>query len=98
MPEVPSRYGNGQDTSPGIAHVERALARYRRDLGLMTGNLAPVTSDPDDLAILEHLAASNDPKRLIGDRKLRIKTLEATLALLKEDITEAGNLKLDAGH
>ncbi|MGQ0569344.1 MAG: hypothetical protein ACT4P5_07400 [Armatimonadota bacterium] len=74
------------------------MARYRRDLGLMIGNLAPVLSDPDDLAILEYLAASNDPKGLISDRKLRIKTLEATLALLQEDITETGAVKGDAGQ
>ncbi|MGH2405323.1 MAG: hypothetical protein ACRDGN_12820 [bacterium] len=67
-----------------IVHIEQALERYRRDLDLMTGSVAPSDTNVDDLAILDRFAWSDDQHELINDRRLRIKTLEAMLALLRE--------------
>ncbi|MGQ0548830.1 MAG: hypothetical protein ACT4PY_04070 [Armatimonadota bacterium] len=67
-----------------IAHIEQALERYKRDLGLMTGRLTPSLTDIDDGAIMDRLAWSEDQHGLISDRRLRIKTLEAMLELLRE--------------
>lgn len=71
-----------------MAHVRRAIDRYRRDLALMLGELDPIEGDLDDLAILERYAGAADKDTLISDRKLRIKTLEATLDILREDGSE----------
>ena len=67
-----------------IAHIEESLERYRRDLKLMTGRVAPSPTNIDDLAILDRFALSDDRYGLISDRRLRIKTLEAMLDLLQE--------------
>ncbi|MGH2372671.1 MAG: hypothetical protein ACRDIC_04220 [bacterium] len=67
-----------------IAHLEESLERYRRDLKLMTGRAAPSPTNIDDLAILDRFALSDDQPGLISDRRLRIKTLEAMLDLLRE--------------
>lgn len=67
-----------------ITHIEQALERYRRDLDLMTGSVAPSDTNIDDLAILDRFAWSDDQDELINDRRLRIKTLEAMLDLLRE--------------
>lgn len=67
-----------------IAHIEHTLERYKRDLGLMTGRLTPSPTDIDDGAIMDRLAWSEDQHGLISDRRLRIKTLEAMLQLLRE--------------
>jgi hypothetical protein len=40
----------------------------------------PAVPDPDDPAILDRDARSQDPEGLGTDRMLRVKTLEATLA------------------
>lgn len=69
-----------------IGHVRRTIERYQRDLALMLGQVDPIDGDLDDLAILERFAASEDKESLISDRKLRIKTLEATLEILREDL------------
>ncbi len=79
----------GRPTSGAIAHLDRVIARYERDLALLTGKLVPIRGDVDDLIILEYFAASDDQQGLIADRRLRIKTLEATIGLLQEHLTEA---------
>lgn len=66
-----------------IAHIEQSLERYRRDLGLMTGRLEPSPTNLDDHAILDRYSWSDDQPGLINDRRLRIKTLEAMLDLLR---------------
>ena len=71
-----------------IGHIRRTIDRYRRDLALMLGNVEPMDEDLDDLAIMERFLASADKERLISDRKLRIKTLQATLEILREDVGE----------
>lgn len=81
---LPSSVGEVPPRQLRIVHTERALARYKRDLALMLGTLAPAHPDVDDLATLECFASSDDPQGMINDRKLRIKTLEATIALLRE--------------
>lgn len=79
----------GRPTSGAIARLDRVIARYERDLALLTGKLVPIRGDVDDLIILEYFAASDDPQGLISDRRLRIKTLEATIGLLQEHVTGA---------
>lgn len=70
--------------TPAIIHVERAIDRYNRDLALLTGRLVPMRVDLDDLAFLDSITLSLDPQAIVNDRKLRIKTLEATLDMLRE--------------
>lgn len=67
-------------------HIRRTIDRYQRDLALMRGEAEPIDDDLDDLAILERFEAAEDRETLINDRKLRIKTLQATLEILREDI------------
>jgi hypothetical protein len=67
-----------------VAHIQESLDRYRRDLRLMTGRTTPNPTNIDDLAILDRFALSDDQSGLISDRRLRIKTLEAMLELLRE--------------
>jgi len=71
-----------------IGHIRRTIDRYQRDLALMQGDTEPMDEDLDDLAILERFQASDDKESLISDRKLRIKTLQATLEILREDVGE----------
>jgi hypothetical protein len=52
----------------------------------MTGQISPSSENLDDLTIMEAFAAARDKDSLIGDRKLRIKTLEATLEILQEGL------------
>ncbi len=73
-------------TSDAIVRLDRVIARYERDLALLTGKLVPIHGDVDDLIILEYFTASDDPGGLINDRRLRIKTLEATIDLLRETL------------
>jgi len=68
-----------------IGHIRRTIDRYQRDLALMLGQLEPLEGDLDDRAILERYAETEDKEGLISDRKLRIKTLQATLDILRED-------------
>ncbi len=69
-----------------MGHIRRTIDRYQRDLALMRGEIEPHDNDIDDLAILERFEASNDKEMLVNDRKLRIKTLQATLEILREDL------------
>lgn len=78
------RYRRAQRRSDAIAHVERAVARYTRDLALLSGRLIPIRANLDDLALLDLVASSPEPRTILNDRKLRVKTLEATLELLRE--------------
>jgi serine/threonine-protein kinase RsbW len=71
-----------------IGHIRRAIDRYQRDLALMLGKAEPLEADLDDLAIMERYHAADDKDTLVSDRKLRIKTLQATLEILREDIGE----------
>lgn len=71
-----------------IGHIRRTIDRYQRDLALMQGDAEPIDEDLDDLAIMERFLASADKDSLISDRKLRIKTLQATLEILREDVGE----------
>lgn len=71
-----------------IGHIRRTIDRYQRDLSLMLGQTEPLDEDLDDLAIMERFQAADDKESLISDRKLRIKTLQATLEILREDIEE----------
>lgn len=71
-----------------IGHIRRTIDRYQRDLALMQGDAEPLDEDLDDLAIMERFLASADKDSLISDRKLRIKTLQATLEILREDVGE----------
>ncbi|MDQ7829846.1 MAG: ATP-binding protein [Armatimonadota bacterium] len=83
----------GRRTAPSAAtltHLRRTIGRYRRDLELMRGQAAPDPDDLDDLAILERFARSQDPEGLVADRMLRVKTLEATLQILEEDLPAPG--------
>src|SRR3989442_4981434 len=73
-----------------IGPLRRTIDRYERDLALMLGDVEPIEGDLDDRAILERFAEADDKEGLVGDRKLRIKTLQATLEILKEDMSEAG--------
>lgn len=68
-----------------VGHIRRTIDRYQRDLALMRGEVEPLEGDLDDRAILERYAGADDKEGLISDRKLRIKTLQATLEILKED-------------
>lgn len=68
------------------AHIRRTLRRYERDLALMQGRMQPSDSNLDDLAILERFASTENRDSLINDRKLRIKTLEATLEILRDEL------------
>lgn len=68
-----------------IGHIRRAIDRYQHDLALMLGEVDPIEGDLDDLAILERFEAAEDKESLVSDRKLRIKTLQATLEILRED-------------
>ncbi len=68
-----------------IGHIRRRIDRYQRDLALMRGDVEPIEDDIDDLAILERFQAAKGKESLINDRKLRIKTLQATLEILRED-------------
>src|SRR2546425_10517693 len=74
-----------------IGHIRRTIDRYERDLALMLGDVEPIEGDLDDQAILERFAGADDKEGLVGDRKLRIKTLQATLEILKEDMGETGH-------
>lgn len=69
-----------------IGHIRQTIDRYRRDLGLMLGEIDPAEGDLDDIAILEQYHAADDKDAEISDRKLRIKTLEATLEILREEL------------
>ncbi len=69
-----------------IGHVWRTIDRYKRDLALMQGDVEPIGPDVDDLAILERFEATEDKETPINNRKLRIKTLQATLEILLEDL------------
>lgn len=69
-----------------IGHIRQTIERYRRDLALMVGEIEPTDGDLDDLAILEQYEAAHDKESFITDRKLRIKTLEATLDILREEL------------
>ncbi len=71
-----------------IGHIRRVIDRYQRDLALMLGKAEPLAADLDDLAIMERYNAADDKKMLVSDRKLRIKTLQATLEILREDLGE----------
>ncbi len=71
-----------------IGHIRRTIDRYQRDLALMLGETDPIDEDLDDLAIMERFLAADDKESLISDRKLRIKTLQATLEILREDVGE----------
>jgi len=71
-----------------VSHIRRAIDRYQRDLALMLGEAEPMDEDLDDLAIMERFLAADDKESLISDRKLRIKTLQATLEILREDMGE----------
>jgi len=71
-----------------IGHIRRTIDRYQRDLALMLGEAEPIDEDLDDLAIMERFQASADKESLISDRKLRIKTLQATLEILREEAGE----------
>ena len=71
-----------------IGHIRRTIDRYQRDLALMLGEAEPLAADLDDLAIMKRYHAADDKDTLVGDRKLRIKTLQATLEILREDIGE----------
>lgn len=73
---------------PTTGHIRRAMERYQRDLVLMLGEVEPIEGDIGDLAILERFEAADDKEWLIGDRKLRIKTLKATLEILREDLAD----------
>lgn len=73
---------------PTAGHIRRAIERYKRDLALMRGEVEPIEGDLDDLAIVERFEAAEDKKRLISDRKLRVKTLQATLEILREDLKD----------
>src|SRR5713226_8559501 len=69
-----------------IGHIRRKIDRYKRDLALMRGDVEPSDEHLDDRAILERFAETEDKKGLSGDRKLRIKALQAMLEeLLKQD-------------
>lgn len=69
-----------------IGHIRQTIDRYRRDLALMIGEIEPTDGDLDDLAILEQYEGAHDREGVISDRKLRIKTLEATLEILREEL------------
>lgn len=71
-----------------IGHIRRTIDRYQRDLALMLGEAQPMDEDLDDLAIMERFLGAADKEGLISDRKLRIKTLQATLEILREDLGE----------
>ncbi|HEY6101956.1 MAG TPA: ATP-binding protein [bacterium] len=71
-----------------VGHIRRTIDRYQRDLALMLGEAEPMAADLDDLAIMERYHAADDKDMLVSDRKLRIKTLQATLEILREDIGE----------
>jgi hypothetical protein len=87
----PSRRLQSQGaTSNAIEHINRAVARYERDLGLLTGKIVPIRGDVDDLMILESFMTSGDQQQFLSDRRLRIKTLEATIELLREHLTDQG--------
>lgn len=68
-----------------VGHIRRTIDRYQRDLALMLGELEPLEGDLDDRAILERYAEAEDKEGFISDRKLRVKTLQATLEILRED-------------
>lgn len=69
-----------------ISHLKQTIHRYQRDVQLMMGRLSPSPANIDDLTIMEAFAAAADKENLISDRKLRIKTLEATLEILQEGV------------
>jgi hypothetical protein len=71
-------------SSPAEEHIKEALDRYRRDLRLMLGRRPPSLTKVDDVVMLEHLRADRACRRFIGDRIVRIKTLEAMLELVLE--------------
>jgi len=90
LKEVPQREGTSWRVVGKpfrtIGHIRQTIDRYRRDLDLMLGEVEPTDGDLDDLAILEQYAAAHDKEGVISDRKLRIKTLEATLEILREEL------------
>jgi len=69
-----------------IGHIRQTIDRYRRDLALMLREIEPTDGDLDDLAILEQYETARNKESVISDRKLRIKTLEATLEILREEL------------
>jgi serine/threonine-protein kinase RsbW len=69
-----------------IGHIRQTIDRYRRDLALMVREIEPIDGDLDDLAILEQYEGADDKESFITDRKLRIKTLEATLEILRDEL------------
>ncbi len=79
---TPFRRWRHSRLSERVRHIDRAIVRYRRDLGLMIGYRRPEPGNLDDLAILERFLARADRTVLINEWMLRIKTLEAMITLL----------------
>jgi hypothetical protein len=50
----------------------------------MNGTTAPDPADVDDLVLLDYFSSRDDPHGMLVDRMLRIKTLEATIALIRQ--------------
>jgi len=78
-----------------MAHIRRAIVRYRRDLALMLGERVPAEGNVDDVAILERFRSHDDQTELINEWVLRIKTLEAMLELLREERERKGTERGD---
>jgi hypothetical protein len=76
---------NAADHAATVMRVRQAIARYRRDLALLGGRLLPMSVNIDDLLFLEFISLTKNPKDVVNDRMIRIKTLEATLDLLTEE-------------
>jgi serine/threonine-protein kinase RsbW len=88
-PDVPSTvvpWPGASRPRRAIGHLKQTIHRYQRDVQLMIGSLSPSPENVDDLTIMEAFAAARDKDSLISDRKLRIKTLEATLEILQEEL------------
>lgn len=54
-----------------------ALARYRRNLALLGGRIAPDPRNPGDQDFLRAFWAARDRRSLRGDLRLRVRILEA---------------------
>lgn len=81
MPRPPQEPHDG---TAAVVRVRQTLERYRRDVALLGGRLVPMCVDIDDLLFLEFISLSENPREIVNDRLIRIKTLEATLDLLSE--------------
>jgi hypothetical protein len=79
-----ARRHSSRGSSRAIDHLTRTLRRYRRDFALMTGATPPDPANVDDVVLLDYFSSGNDPRAMIVDRMLRIKTLEATVGLLRQ--------------